>query len=247
MDGSDAAAFPTLAPGRLRTLVVNAKGGSGKTTLATNLAVAYVHAGAITALVDQDPQGSATAWLKARPEGLLPLDGVEAWRASEPGMTRSFLLRPALEAHRVVTDTPAAIAPNQLGTWLAESDRVVIPVLPSSIDIRAAARFVGALLLDPGYRSRRVPVAVVANRVRRNTRVFETLQRFLDSLRIPFVTTLRDTQNYVRCTETGEGLFDPQPRGGRLDDDRADLLALLHWLETDPDPDRASGGSARTP
>jgi chromosome partitioning protein len=235
VDAPPAPAFPTLAEGRLSTLVVNAKGGSGKTTLATNLAVAFAHAGAVTALVDQDPQGSATAWLKARPAGLLPIDGVEAWRVGEPGVTRSFLLRPALTAQRVVTDTPAAIAPNQLGQWLADADRVLIPVLPSAIDIRAAARFVGALLLDPAQRARKVPVAVVANRVRRGTKVFDALERFLASLRIPFVATLRDTQNYVRCTETGEGLFDPAPggvRGGRLEDDRDDLLAVLRWIET---------------
>lgn len=230
MTDEDAARpFPDLLPGTLRILVVNAKGGSGKTTLATNLAVCYARHDVVTALIDHDPQGSATQWLKARPATHPPIGGVEGFRAAEPGVTRSFLMRPALEAKRVLLDTPAAVQPGQLAQWLTEVDRIVIPVLPSAIDMKAAARFIGALLLEPRYRQRRVPLAVIANRVRRNTLAFDALGRFLGSLRIPFVTTLRDTQNYVRCTETGEGLFDDA--GQRTAADRAALLTLVEWLE----------------
>lgn len=225
-------ALPALADRTLRILVMNAKGGSGKTTLASNLAVCYAHLGVETALVDHDPQGSATHWLNARPPTRPAIAGVEGFRVNEPGITRSFLLGPALRAKRVILDTPAALSPTQMGQWLGEADRIVIPVLPSSIDIKAATRFIGALLIDGQFRHRRVPLAVVANRARRNTLVFDKLRRFLNSLDIPFVTTLRDTQNYVRCTETGEGIFDDATQ--RVADDREALLELLIWLETAP-------------
>ncbi|HSG89106.1 MAG TPA: ParA family protein [Pseudomonadales bacterium] len=235
MSAADAPnAFPPPLAGNLRILVVNAKGGSGKTTLATNLAVCYARHDIVTALVDHDPQGSATQWLAARPPDHPPIGGVEGFRVSEPGVTRSFLMRPAIEARRVVVDTPAALLPAQFGTWLTEADRIVVPVLPSSIDIKAATRFIGALLLDPRFRARRIPLAVVANRVRRNTLVFEKLRRFLGSLQIPFVTTLRDTQNYVRCTETGEGIFDDP--SSRTREDRDALMTLLQWLEKPTTP-----------
>jgi chromosome partitioning protein len=220
--------FPALAEGRLSILVINAKGGSGKTTLATNLAAAYALHGVSTALVDHDPQASATQWLAARDEQRPEILGVEAHR-SGAGVTRAFLMRDAHRARRIVIDTPAALATGQLGQWVAEADRVVVPVLPSGIDIKAASRFIGALLLDPTMRARRVPLAVIANRVRRNTLVFEKLRRFLESLRIPFVTTLRDTQNFVRTTEVGDSIFDTSMP--QVTTDREALLALMRWLE----------------
>lgn len=227
---TDEPEFPPLADRRLRILILNTKGGSGKTTLATNLAVAYARRQLDTALVDRDPQGSASQWLAARGDGLPPISGVEAWRADDPGVTRSFLMGPALRAHRIVTDTPASLQPGQMRQCLAEADRILIPVLPSAIDIRAATRFIGALLLDSQYRSRRVPMAVVANRVRRNTLVFDRLRRFLGSLEIPFVATLRDTQNLVRQAEVGEGILDDPSR--RTQQDRAALLELVAWIES---------------
>jgi len=224
----DRPGLPALADRRLSVLVMNAKGGSGKTTLATNLAAAYAHHGVPTALVDHDPQSSATQWLAARADARPQILGVEAHR-SGAGVTRAFLMRDAHHADRIVIDTPAALAPGQMGQWVGEADRVIVPVLPSGIDIKAASRFIGQLLLDPTMRARRVPLAVVANRVRANTLVFEKLKRFLNSLNIPFVTTVRDTQNFVRGADTGDGIFDASMP--QVTTDREALLTLIGWLE----------------
>ena len=217
-----------LAEQRISVLVMNAKGGAGKTTLATNLAAAYAHHGVATALVDHDPQSSATHWLAARAEARPQILGVEAHR-SGAGVTRAFLMRDAHHADRIVIDTPAALAPRQMGQWVGEADRVIVPVLPSGIDIKAASRFIGELLLNPTMRARRVPLAVVANRVRANTLVLEKLKRFLNSLHIPFVTTIRDTQNFVRGADSGDGIFDASMP--QVATDREALLTLIQWLE----------------
>ncbi len=232
--GGDARAkVPAIAPERRTIVVLNAKGGCGKTTLATNLATFYANAGVSTALVDHDPQGSSTHWLEARGANLPRLAGVAAWRHQGP-VTRTFLMRDAKEARRVVHDTPAAVGSAELARLLPEADRIVVPVLPSSIDIRAGARFLGAVLLDPSFRRRRPPITVVANRVRQNTLVFKKLERFLATLEIPFVATFRDTQLYVHAAERGEGLFDSRRREGERE--RESLLRLATWIEQAPAP-----------
>jgi chromosome partitioning protein len=229
--GSDARArVPELAEGRRRVLVVNAKGGRGKTTIATNLAVFYANMGASTALVDHDPQGSATHWLDTRGAHLPKIVGIAAWKPPEAGVTRTFQMRAALAARRVVLDTPAAVTTADLTRLLPETDRILIPVLPSSIDIRAGTRFIGNLLLDRTFRHNPLPVTVIANRVRQNTLIFRKLERFLRSLDIPFVAIFRDTQLYVHAAEAGEGVFDSRRRDGERE--RAAFLRLAHWIET---------------
>lgn len=222
--------LPELAPEQRRILVVNAKGGCGKTTLTTNLAALYAMMEVQTALVDHDPQGSASQWLKARTESRPAIHGIAPWKhAADASTTRSFQMRLAFEAHRVVIDTPAALSASDFGRWLGETDRIVIPVLPSAIDIKAGARFIGDLLLDRHYRNNPLPLAVVANRVRRNTLVFHKLERFLISLRIPFVATFRDLQGYIRAAESGDGLFELS-RGGD-DAEWTSFTQLIKWIE----------------
>jgi len=216
-------------PARRRIAVLNAKGGCGKTTIATNLAALYAVLDVDVALVDHDAQGSATHWLDARAGTRPRVQGVAAYKRTGTAVTRTFQLGKAFQAHRVVVDTPAAAPASDLGAFLREADRVIIPVLPSTLDIKAAARFIGQLLLDREYRARRIPVAVVANRVRRNTIAYGRLQRFLASLDIPFACTLRDTQRYVRAAEVGEGLFDSPTYAEHQD--REAWRALLAWLE----------------
>ncbi len=218
-----------MLPGTQRILVVNSKGGCGKTTIATNLASLYASRGVDVALVDHDPQGSATYWLQTRTAARRPVRGVAAWKPTGGGVTRTFERRAAYQARRVVIDTPAGVQPPTLGNLLREADRILIPILPSAIDIKAGARFVGEILLAHEYRARRVPIAVVANRVRRHTLVYAKLERFLRSLEIPFVCSLRDTQHYIRAAEAGDGIFD-LPTYGEAHD-RASWEALFEWLE----------------
>jgi len=69
---------------------------------------------------------------------------------------------------------------------------------------------------------------VVANRVKRNTLVFQSLMRFLETLRIPVIATLRDSQNYVRAAEQGVGLH--EMKTNLVEQDLKDWEPLLGWL-----------------
>lgn len=200
-----------VMPNRVRRiLVVNAKGGCGKTTIATNLASYYASKEIHPALLDYDPQGSSMQWLASRDEEYFPIHGVAAFRKPTSGMTRTWQMRLPAETERLILDAPAGIHGMPLIDLVRESDTIIIPVLPSPIDIHAASHFIKDLLLVAKVRARSIRVGVVANRVRKNTKVYQSLQRFLDSLHIPFVAYLRDTQNYVQSSEQGLGVSEWQ-------------------------------------
>lgn len=230
-----------------RIVVVNIKGGCGKTTLATTIAAYYANAGHATCLLDMDPQGSSTEWLDVRPRERARIAGVWAHQHLE-GMTRSFALRVPAGTERLIVDTPAGLDRMQLRDVTRDADAVLVPVLPSAFDIRASSRAIGDLLLARGSLRRHQRLGVIANRVRRNTQVYEALVRFLDSLTIPFVTTLRNTQHYALAAEQGLGIHELDSR--RVRADKAQWRAVFDWLEdpavtTSPAP--ASGHALSDP
>jgi len=216
------------SPPRRKIVLLNPKGGSGKTTLATNLAGYYASRGVPTALMDHDPQGSSMRWLKLRPANSPAIWGVDACPKSI-NATRTWLLRVPPETRMVIADTAAAIPSMQLADYTRTADAIVIPVGSSDMDIHAASRFIADLLLVAKVNRRERKVAVVANRVRARSLACRRLMRFLRQLSIPVVTVLRDTQNYAHASEAGLGIHEfPSPR---FDSDRAQWEPLLEWLD----------------
>ena len=219
----------------LRVVVVNPKGGSGKTTIATNLLAAYARAERVVALIDRDRQGSAMRWLKQRSPDLPRIHGIAAFADPPPNVTRSFAMRVPEDTERVVVDTAAALDRHELKDAVRQADKILVPVLPSDIDIHAATRCISDLLLHAKVpRGPRV-LGVVANRVRRNTVTYHALMRFLDSLGVPVVAVIRDVQAYVRAAECGQGIVDlaaseagPELRRWR---------ALMRWIDDDVIPE----------
>lgn len=215
-----------------RIILLNAKGGCGKTTIATNLASYYASRGLQTTLIDHDPQGSSMKWLSSRSWDLPRIHGIAAFEKPKGPMTRAFQLSAPPGTDRVVMDAPAGVAGHQLVELVRNVDTIIIPVLPSPIDIHAASRFIQDLLLVGKVRSLNIRLGVVANRVKPNTLVFHALQRFLRTLHFPLLTQLRDSQAYMRAAEYGTGIHD-------FDDIRAQRACeqwqpLLNWLEDDP-------------
>lgn len=212
-----------------RIVVLNPKGGSGKTTLATNLASLFAERGHKTALMDHDSQGSSTYWVGQRSAERPAIQVIPAYK-HPISVTRNFFLRVAPNTEYLVIDTPAALDFSAFQRTLQEATAIVIPVLPSDIDIHAVANCIGQLLTlaKIGREERRI--AVVANRVRKNTRVYQRLVYFLKTLQIPFITTLRDTQNYINAAEQGLGIFEMS--ANRVREDLAAWQPLIEWLET---------------
>ncbi len=212
----------------IRVLVANAKGGCGKTTMATNIASYFATQGEGTAIVDYDPQGSSIDWLSARDPHLAEITGVAAFKNQSPNSTRSYSLKVPSNTSRIVVDTPAGLGGHILSDMIHTTDLIIIPVIPSAIDIRAATGFIRDVLLSHAYRSKKKPIAVVANRVKKNTLIYQKLERFLNSLNIPFITSFRDTQHYVRASEHGLGLADFDQRDPK---DKIEWQPMLEWIE----------------
>jgi chromosome partitioning protein len=224
-----------------RILVLNPKGGSGKTTIATNLASYFAVQGDRPVLWDNDCQASSTRWLKKRSPSQPHIHGIAAFERSLR-VTRAWQLRIPADAGHVVVDTPAAVPSQDLPELTGNADAILVPVLPSDIDIHACSRCIADLLLVAKVWRGEQRIAVVANRVRRNTRVYQSLMRFLETLRIPVVATLRDSQNYIRAAELGVGLHEMKPWA--VAQDLADWEPLLAWLKARENPATAAARAA---
>ena len=204
-------------------LVASSKGGAGKTTLATNLAAYFALDGKRTVLVDADPQHSSTRWAERRAElesAVLPIDasGRRAWRAWLPE-----------DAERVVVDATAGAMADDLGSFLEHADAVVVPVLPSALDIEATVGFLNTLAKVPRVHKRKLPVGLVVNRSKPWTNASQQAVEMLKTWPYPVITQLRDTQAYVVMAGLGRSLFDY--RSAQVREHQADWEPLLKWIK----------------
>ena len=203
------------------TVVMNPKGGVGKSTLATNLAGYYANQGKIVMLGDVDKQQSAREWLKFRPTTVAT---IQTWEI-EAGKPAKL---PKGTTHAVI-DTPAGIGNKLLDTVIKSATRVIVPLQASMLDILATKSFLEALANDKAVRESDALVGVVGMRVDSRTRSYDELQRFLEGLGLPVLGNIRNTQNYVQLAARGLTLFDVSP--GRVEQDLEQWKPILKWLE----------------
>lgn len=213
-----------------RILILNPKGGSGKTTLATNLAASFAVSGSWPALMDLDAQGSSMRWLSKRPNEQAPIYGIAGFSRST-AVTRSWQLRVPRDCDPLIIDTPAALETHDLPEITRGADIILVPVMPSDIDIHTAAKCIADLLLVAKIKRSDDRIGIIASRVRSNTLVSQSLMRFLMSIDIPLIATLRDSQNYLRAAELGVGIFEMPT--WQVSKDLDEWHSLLGWLDRD--------------
>jgi chromosome partitioning protein len=214
----------------LKISVMNTKGGCGKTTIATNLASYCASRGYGTALFDYDKQASSSRWVKVRPSSRPPIHCVAAFEPPRAGITRTWQMKVPLDTRYIITDTPAGYAMVDIEDRVAETDVILIPVLPSSIDIHSTADFIRDLLLIGKARVHNTRLVIVTNRTRIRTRAVEKLERFLNKLDIPVIARIRDTQHYVSAAEQGLGVHELNERDAQKDCET--WAELLDWLDS---------------
>jgi len=200
-------------------LIANPKGGSGKSTLATNLAGLFARQGYSVMLGDIDRQQSAREWLKLRPPGL---PQIRSWEieAGQPA-------RPPRDTTHVVLDTPAGLHGKRLAQVLKRVERVIVPLQPSLFDILATKTFLDELLEEKAVRKHEAFISVVGMRVDARTRAAQELERFLETVGLPVLTYLRDTQNYVQAAAHGLTIFELP--ASRAEKDWDQWQPILDW------------------
>ena len=181
-------------------MVMNAKGGCGKSTLATNIASYFADEGYLVALADYDPQRSGIDWLERRPSNRPEIAGVEAYKDGLKHAPRNIDF--------LVIDAPARSHGKELTDLVRHAETIIVPVLPSPIDMQASDRFIKELKAVGKIERKEAKIGVVANRVREYTLIFEELDEHLTSARVPYVAALREAQNYVRAYTRGLGIFE---------------------------------------
>jgi len=218
-------------------LILNSKGGCGKSLLATNLAAHYALQGKRVALADFDPQASSLEWLKARPANRPAIHGIDAVNGT---------VRPPRQTDILIVDAPAGIHGPALTAIVRRAETILIPVLPSATDIRATAHFIQDLLLVGKVERKQTRLATVANRVPAvgardgmlakigydtlNMRLYRPLEHFLETLRIPFVAAIPESPHYALADQEGLSIFEWKEGYAALD--RAAWQPLLTWLDS---------------
>lgn len=204
-----------------RIVILNPKGGCGKSTIATNLAGLYASQKQPTALLDLDPQQSSMDWLQKRSNKLGNIIGASG--------DLNHMMMPHGKGALII-DTPASIHGKALKPYVKVAHTMIIPVLPSPMDMRATARFVEDILLIGRINRDKVRLAVVANRVDRQTVIYRRLKKFLNALDIPFIAIIRESQNYIRAAQKGESIFDMRPSD--VSKDLSQWKPLIKWLNS---------------
>ncbi len=196
-------------------MVLNAKGGCGKSTLATNIASYFATEGAAVALADYDPQRSSLDWLERRPDNRASIAGIAGF---DDGLRKA-----PRNADILVIDAPARSHGAELTDLVKHAETIVVPVLPSTIDMQATSRFLEELKNVGKVAKKKVKIGAVANRVRENTLIYDDLDEYLTKARVPYIAALRDAQNYVRAYTRGIGIFE-----------LPEYLAWPDWEEWEP-------------
>ena len=203
-------------------LVASSKGGVGKTTIATHLAAQSALSGLSTAIVDADPQGSSTRWAERRAgldSAVLPVDGTRRnWQKSVPD-----------DAQRVIVDAPAGAMRDHLDAFLDEADAIVVPVLPSSLDIDATVPFLNSLAKHPRVRKGQLRVGLVGNRLKPWTNASQQALDLLKQWPYPTVAPLRASQAYGVLVGLGKSRF--AYHSAQVRDHQDDWQPLLKWLK----------------
>lgn len=204
--------------------VAQQKGGAGKTTLVSNLAIAFLAEGKRVALLDTDPQGSLGKWLDIREETLGVNANLRFSTATAYGISRA-IREVGGEADVILVDTPPK-ADSDVRWVMRESNIVLVPVSASQADVWATHD-----LLELADRAGK-PTHIVMNRTRVGTRVGEQVAKSVAELEAKQLqSSLANRVIYAEALGSGLGVIEAKKTGSASDEVRAlakEVSAILN-------------------
>lgn len=203
-------------------MVMNPKGGCGKSTIATNVAGHFATEGVKVALADYDPQRSSLDWLEMRPADLPAITPVDAVKDGLRGVPR--------DTEVLVIDAPARTHGSEMNELVRRAETILVPVMPSPIDMKACANFMTELLELGKVQREQARLGLIANRVRENTLMFDELDTYLGKLKVPYLSALRQSTNYLRAFQRGMSIFELPEYLARPDWDQ--WAPITKWLNS---------------
>ena len=200
-------------------VIANPKGGVGKSTLATNVAGYFASQGHAVMLGDADRQQSSKLWLELRPPAARP---IATW-----DVNADLIVKPPRGTTHVVLDTPGGLHGWRFNDVIKLADKIIVPLQPSVFDIFATRAFLDQLAEH--RHADKVQVGIVGMRVDSRTIAADKLREFVDSLNLPALGMVRDTQNYIHLAARGLTLFDVAP--SRVEKDLEQWRSICEWLD----------------
>lgn len=209
-----------------RIVVINPKGGSGKTTLATNLASFYSNQGLVTTLMDLDPQGSSVLWALNRPERAPHIQLVDAHNCPH-NVTRSWAIQPPRNTEVLILDTPARPDLINLSPLLREATAILLPVLLAEFDLHAVINTVHHLgRMLPSQKN----MALVVNRFPSTPSATRRSSTLSQELSLPIVASLRDSRTFLQAAADGLGVC--EMKGSHYRSDKHQIAKIVEWCTT---------------
>jgi chromosome partitioning protein len=191
-----------------KILVANSKGGCGKTTIATNLAVAFANQGLKVSLLDCDRQASCLHWAEERNAQAPKVNTVANYHSAD-NLAEQIAQEQDNGSDVIIMDVTGRHSDARLfEEALKASDLVLIPMLSSSLDIKAGERFVTDLMTHRVMRATPRPMGVIYNRAHNSSAHLQRFEDFLRCLSVPVISELRDSAVYVTAAETGIGVLE---------------------------------------
>lgn len=200
-------------------VVANPKGGVGKSTLSTNIAGYFASKGHSVMLGDADRQQSSKLWLSLRPVAASPIG---SWDIGPDAIAK-----PPKGTTHVVLDTPAGLHGRQFKDVMKMADKIIVPLQPSVFDIFATRAFLDEMAGN--QHALKAKIGIVGMRVDSRTLAADQLNAFVRSLKLPVLSMLRDTQNYLHLAAGGLTVFDVAP--AKVERDLAQWKPICQWLE----------------
>ena len=202
-------------------VIANPKGGAGKSTLSTNVAGFLASQGHAVMLGDADVQQSSRLWLSLRPD---TVTRITTWELQADLVLTA---KPPKGTTHVVIETPGGLDGWRFKEVLGRADKIMVPIMPSIFDMYAAQNFLTKL--REITRHSRSKVGVVGMRVDERTLAASKLRQFMDTLELPIVGYLRDTQHYLHLAAHGLSMFDITP--SKVEKDLLQWRPICQWLQ----------------